>query len=99
MIKDHHKGVPVTNLSFCDLVSGSHSFQQVQKAQSKTVSQDEVQNPYDLEGQAESEKQKQYEAMTEWLFISMDVEGKVIIGHVFTQYMFYRYKKFIIIEP
>lgn len=27
VIKDHHKGVPVTNLSFCDLVSGSHYFQ------------------------------------------------------------------------
>lgn len=58
-----------------------------------------MQNPYDLEGQAESEKQKQYEALTEWLFISMDVEGKVIIGHVYQQYMFKRVKKYVIIEP
>lgn len=32
VIKDHHKGSPITNLQFCDVISGNH-FQQVQRAQ------------------------------------------------------------------
>lgn len=29
----------------------------------------------------------------------MDVEGKVVIGHVYRQYMFTRVKKYVLIEP
>jgi hypothetical protein len=37
--------------------------------------------------------------MTEWMFISIDTEGKVIINHVFRQFLFTRVKKYVVIEP
>lgn len=47
VIKDHHKGHPVTNLSFCDLIAGTQHFQQVQRAQQQEPMRQDPANPYE----------------------------------------------------
>ena len=37
--------------------------------------------------------------MTEWMFISIDKEGKVIINSITKSMLYYSVKKFTIIEP
>lgn len=66
----------------------------VQRVREHQPPAQESANPYD-----EGEKKQLYEAMTEWMFISIDKEGKVLINHVFRQYLFTRVKKYTLIEP
>jgi hypothetical protein len=56
-------------------------------------------NPYAVDEKEEMDKQRHYEAMNEWLFISIDFDGKVVINHVFKFMMFFRAKEFVIINP
>lgn len=49
VIKDHHKGTPITNIQFCDLIGGNQHFNQVQRAQQQEVMAIDPSNPYEAD--------------------------------------------------
>ena len=90
VIKDHHKGSSVSNLAFCEWNKQKSGKQKpIEQAQNLNVTLNDpsdLQNPY---GRSESNvymqnpmTQQKQANLTEWMFISMDSNGKVLVNTI-----------------